>query len=73
MIGDFRLGEHRGSDVLAAFWYSRNLRIFRKVQDITENNEDRILMIVGSGHAAVLRQLFECSPEYEFIEFNNLK
>ncbi|MEO6549765.1 MAG: DUF5694 domain-containing protein [Ferruginibacter sp.] len=73
LIGDFKLDNHRGADILSIWWYNRNLRIFRKLQEITENKEDRILIIFGNGHGSILRQLFESSPEYEFVEFDNLK
>lgn len=72
LIGDFKLDDQRGADILSFWWYNRNVRIFRKLQTITENPEDRILMLFGNGHAAVLRQLIEASPEYEFIEFSSL-
>ncbi|ASK30980.1 hypothetical protein CEY12_13075 [Chryseobacterium sp. T16E-39] len=73
LIGDFKLREYDGADVLAMNWYDRNLRIFRNIQKIPHNDEDRILVIVGNGHAAVLRQFLTYSPEYEFIEFSSLK
>jgi len=72
LIGDFKLDSLRGADILASWWYNRNLRIFRKLQEITESTEDRILVIFGNGHAAILRQLLEASPEYEFVEFDSL-
>lgn len=72
LIGDFKLDNERGADILSYWWYNRNVRIFRKLQTITDSSKDRILVIFGNGHAAVLRQLIECSPEYEFIEFNSL-
>ncbi|QBJ87016.1 hypothetical protein DDI74_12410 [Chryseobacterium gleum] len=73
LSGDFKLREHDGADMLALYWYSRNLRMFRNIQNIPHNTEDRILMIAGNGHAAVLRQLFTSSAEYEFTEFSSLK
>lgn len=73
LIGDFKLGEYRGADLISFWWYNRNLRIFRNLQRITEGPEDRILVVIGNGHAAILRQLFEMSPEYEFIELGNLE
>lgn len=73
LIGDFKLDNERGADILSIWWYNRNLRIFRKLQEITENERDRILVIFGNGHASVLRQLPESSPEYEFIEFSSVK
>lgn len=72
LVGDFKLDNERGPDILSVWWYNRNLRIFRKLQLITENANDRILLIFGNGHAAILRQLLEASPEYEFVEFDSL-
>lgn len=72
LTGDFKLREHDGSDMLALYWYNRNLRMFRNIQNIPHNSEDRILVIVGNGHASVLRQLFTSSPEFDYIEFDSL-
>ncbi|NMM47836.1 hypothetical protein HH304_05445 [Flammeovirgaceae bacterium KN852] len=72
LIGDFKLDDQRGADILSYWWYNRNVRIFRKMQMITEGKNDRILLIFGNGHAAVLRQLIEASPEYEFVEFGSM-
>tara|TARA_R110001583_G_scaffold63217_2_gene185289 strand:- start:12940 stop:13815 length:876 start_codon:yes stop_codon:yes gene_type:complete len=73
LIGGFKLDDHRGADILSTFWYNRNLRIFRKIQQLDLQPSDRLLIIFGNAHVAVLRQLIECSPEFEFIEFDNLK
>ncbi|KOY88249.1 hypothetical protein AD998_15990 [bacterium 336/3] len=73
LIGDFKLENQRGADILSIWWYNRNLRIFRKLQEITESSQDRILVIFGNGHASILRQLLESSPEYKFVEFSKLK
>ncbi|WP_042722679.1 DUF5694 domain-containing protein [Flavobacterium sp. B17] len=73
LSGDFKLREHDGADMLALYWYDRNLRMFRNIQNIPHNTEDRLLVIVGNGHASVLRQLFTSSPEFNYIEFNALK
>ena len=72
LIGDFRLDNLQGADVISSWWYNRNLRIFRKLQLITESPNDRILLVFGNGHAAVLRQFLEASPEYEFVELDSL-
>lgn len=72
LIGDFELDEHRGADVLSVWWYNRNLRIFRRIQSLSQDPGDRILVLIGNGHAALLRQLFECSPEFEWVEFGDL-
>ena len=70
--GDFTLGNTRGADALALHWYSRNLRIYRHIQQITTSPDDRILILFGAGHIQILKQLFESSPEYKLIKFNEL-
>ena len=41
--------------------------------NVTEGPDDRILAIFGNGHASILRQFFEASPQYDFIEFSDLQ
>jgi len=53
-------------------WYSRNLRIVKNIQKIDTNPDDRILVLFGAGHIAILMQQFEASPEYELVQFKNL-
>ncbi|MBZ9731009.1 DUF5694 domain-containing protein [Salegentibacter sp. JZCK2] len=72
LTGDFKLGEDRGADVLSVWWYNRNLRLFRKLQEMNTENNDRVLIIFGIDHAAILRHLIESSPQFKFIEFNSL-
>lgn len=73
LAGDFCLGDTRGADALAMHWYSRNLRIFRHIQQITTSPDDRIMVLFGAGHMSVLYHLFECSVEYEVVEFGDTK
>ncbi len=72
LVGDFKLDDNRGADILSIWWYNRNLRIFRNLQKMTAGKDDRILVIFGNGHASIFRQLLEASPEYEFVEFDSL-
>lgn len=71
LTGDFKNGSYEGADALAMHWYSRNLRIMRNIQNITEPG-DRILVIFGAGHMTILKNLFQSSPEYELVKFNDL-
>ena len=50
-----------GADVVVN-WYERNIRIFANLQSIAEPG-DRILVIFGSGHASILRELVASHPE----------
>ena len=70
LIGGFRLGrddDYLGPDMRTR-WYNRNLRIFHNVQRITASSDERILVIIGSGHLPILRHAVEASPEYELVE-----
>ena len=60
-------------DGLLLNWYSRNLRIMKNIQMTQPTSEDRVLVLIGAGHAAILKQQFESTPEYELIEFGELK
>lgn len=70
--GYFKLPGDRGADVHAIHWYSRNLRIYRNIQDITTGPEDRILVVFGAGHMGILKHLFECDPGYELVRLRDL-
>ncbi len=52
-------------------WYERNLKIFVNLTRITESANDRILLIIGAGHAFLVQQFLEDSGDY--IVENTLK
>jgi hypothetical protein len=52
-----------GTDVLAG-WYERNLKIYTNLTRIIESADDRVLVIIGSGHVKLLRQFIEETGEY---------
>jgi hypothetical protein len=59
-----------GADAVAN-WYRRNIRIFANAYDLTNfDEEERILLIYGSGHAWQLRQFFTDSPDFDYVEPN---
>ncbi|MFL5381350.1 MAG: DUF5694 domain-containing protein [Longimicrobiaceae bacterium] len=57
---------YAGADVLAK-WYERNIRIFANLQRLAEPG-DRILVIFGAGHAAILRQLIAADSHLELLD-----
>ncbi|HCN37722.1 MAG TPA: hypothetical protein DIS94_08435 [Bacteroidetes bacterium] len=71
--GFFKSDDYEGVDALSMFWVNRNLRIFRNIQNIDYNDDDRILVLFGAGHISILKFFFECSPEFELIDFTRLK
>ncbi len=72
LVGDFNLRDYHGADALSLYWYNRNLRIYRNIQRITDSGDDRVVVIFGSGHVQILKQLVESSPEFQLVKFNDL-
>lgn len=79
-LGDYLIGifkyetkenDQFGPDFVTSWWFNRNLRIFRNIQRINAEPEDRILVIYGAGHMNLLNILFEASPEYELLDIND--
>jgi Family of unknown function (DUF5694) len=58
-----------GADLLAA-WYERNIRTFADLRALAEPDE-RILVIFGAGHAAILRALVDSDPDLVLVEAND--
>jgi hypothetical protein len=61
-----------GPDMLAMWWYSRNLRIFNKILQTKPAGEDRIVILFGNGHMPILKHCFQSSPEFEVVELKTL-
>ena len=55
-----------GAELLAK-WYERNILIFTNLQSLAQAG-DRILLIIGSGHAPILRELIEYDPRLELVD-----
>jgi hypothetical protein len=74
LIGGFRLGkddDYLGPDMRTR-WYNRNLRIFNNLQRITASPDERILVIIGSGHVPIIRHALEASPEFDLVEVRDV-
>jgi hypothetical protein len=72
LVGGFNTTGNSSPDVLAMWWYSRNLRIFNNILRTRPTSEDRILVIFGNGHMPIIKHCFESSPEFEVTELKDL-
>ncbi|WP_400191465.1 DUF5694 domain-containing protein [Hymenobacter sp. B81] len=72
LVGGFKYEEtpqsNTGVDFETSRWYSRNLRILRNVQRLPIRPGDRVLLIIGAGHAGLLNYFLQCSPEYQLVD-----
>jgi hypothetical protein len=56
--------EQFGSPSTLAFWYDRNIRMAHHLWRAVEPGDERILLVVGSGHVRVLRHLLTEAPMF---------
>lgn len=52
---------------LVSEWYERNIHIFANIQRISQAG-DRVIVIIGGGHAPILRELIGYDPELRLVE-----
>ncbi|MHC4991428.1 MAG: DUF5694 domain-containing protein [Planctomycetota bacterium] len=55
-----------GAELLSS-WYERNIHIFANLQQLAEPG-DRVLVIIGAGHAPILRELITSDPDMTLVE-----
>jgi hypothetical protein len=53
---------------LVTNWYKRNLRILTNLNRVTEVGKDRVLLVIGYGHLAILQQLAKDSDYFCVVE-----
>jgi hypothetical protein len=73
LVDRFKIGlgdEYPGVDQTTG-WYNRNLRIFANLQRLTTSPDERIILIIGSGHLSILRHTVMASPEYQLAEVHD--
>ncbi|HEX8315858.1 MAG TPA: DUF5694 domain-containing protein [Flavisolibacter sp.] len=72
LAGGFNTKGNTGPDLLAMWWYSRNLRIFNNILNTQPTSQDRIVVLFGNGHMPILKHCFQSSPEFEVVELKSL-
>ena len=56
-----------GSDALSN-WYEYHVRLFSNLNRISDNDGERILVIVNSSYIPVLKSLIEGDPRFEWVD-----
>lgn len=52
-------------------WYGRNLDIFANIVHSMDSPDDRVVVIIGQGHAYQLRNYVQLSPDLQFVDPEN--
>ncbi len=64
-------GDFAGTDWVTSQWYNRNLRIVRNLMRVPAGPDDRIFILYGNGHHALLRDYLEYAPFYRYVPVGN--
>lgn len=74
LVGAFAIGRdtsYFGPDIATA-WWNRNLRIFNNLQRITNGPNERLLVLIGGGHVALLSHNVASSPSYRLVDLRDV-
>ena len=66
MFGNIRRGTEAnfGGPMILSRWYDRNMRMVHLIWRAVEAGDERVLVIVGSGHVRALRHILDESPMF---------
>jgi hypothetical protein len=53
---------------LVSEWYRRNLYMYSLIQKLTEAKDDKIMVLLGASHAAIIREFVKNDPNFEIVE-----
>lgn len=56
-----------GADMVAA-WYGRNLKMFAHIARLAKRTDDRIFVLVGAGHGALLKEFVRHHPTLDLVD-----
>lgn len=57
---------------LVSNWYKRNLYMYSLIQKLTESTDNKIMVLLGAGHAAMLREFIAHDPTFELVELSTV-
>jgi hypothetical protein len=60
------VGDYAGAEFMGE-WYKRNIRMYSNIVKQTAKDDRAILIIVGAGHARIIRHFFEDNPAFEVV------
>lgn len=65
---EFVTEENDAGAEVSAHWYKRNLLILKNIANEINNPNERLLVIIGSGHRAILRGLVKERTDMKYVE-----
>lgn len=53
-------------------WYKRNLYMYAQIQKETKTSDKRIMVLLGSGHTAMIKQFIEAEDQLKIVELKDI-
>jgi hypothetical protein len=53
---------------MASDWYDRNLHIYANISRLVAKQDERVLVLIGAGHAPILRTLIRTAGEWDVVD-----
>jgi len=66
-----KTGDFTGANLVSE-WYRRNLYIYSLLQKLTEAKDDKVMLIMGAGHTALLREFIKFDDTFEIVELKDV-
>lgn len=57
---------------LVSEWYKRNLYMYSLIQKLTDSKDDKIMVLLGASHVAIIRDFIAHDPEFEIVELSTV-
>ncbi|WP_306351115.1 DUF5694 domain-containing protein [Flavobacterium sp. '19STA2R22 D10 B1'] len=57
---------------LVSEWYRRNLYMYSLIQKLTEEKDDKVMVLLGASHIAVIRDIIKHDPRFEIVELKDV-
>lgn len=57
---------------LASEWYRRNLYMWSLAQKATESGDQRVMLLLGSSHIALIKDFIDKNPEWSTVELKEI-
>jgi hypothetical protein len=65
---DGPLGDYFGADGFVSAWHNRNIRIYSNVARLIRSPAEKVLLIIGAGHAPIIRTQLASAPFVRLVE-----
>ncbi|MFC0779859.1 DUF5694 domain-containing protein [Flavobacterium sp. HJSW_4] len=57
---------------LVSEWYKRNLYMYSLIQKLTDSKDEKIMVLLGASHAAIIRDFIAHDPTFEIVELSTV-